>query len=111
MSIGTLAQKLWDSVTQKTNREVLRKIKEQVHPAVNSLYKGDEVSSGEFTITHSNEDITVHIENNDSGVFARAENESKDIQSRDWGSVDETVDGVSESAVLSVLDVVLKKKN
>ena len=106
MSIGTLAQKIWDSVTQKTNREVLRKIKGQVHPAVESQYKGDEVSSGNFTITHSDEDITVHIENNDSGVIAWSE--SGDIQSRDWNLVYENVDDASESAALSVIDVLNK---
>ena len=111
MSIGTLAQRIWNSVTQKTNREVLRKIKGQVHPAVDVLYDGDEFSSGNFTITHSDEDITVHIENNDSGVFTWAESESGDIQSREWVSVCEDIDDVSESAVLSVLDVVLKNKN
>jgi len=110
MNIGNLAQKLFASVADKFGERLLDKIEPKVHSAVASLYDGDELSSGTFTITHSNEDINVHIENKDVDVVAWAESESGEIQSRNWTSVCDTVDSVSESAVLSVLDVVFKQK-
>jgi len=105
-----LVQKFFDSLADKYGERLLRKIEPKVRPAVDALYDGDEFSSGTFTIMHSNEDITVHVENDDFDMVVWAENKSEDIQSRDWNSVYRTVDDVSESAALSVLDV-LNKNN
>jgi len=103
MTRRDLVQKLFDSLADKLGERLLDKVEPKVRPAVDALYDGDEFSSGTFTITIANEDITVHIENNDSGVVAWSE--SGDIQSRDWNLVYETVDDASESAALSVIDV------
>jgi len=74
---------------------LLNRIKPKVCPAVDALYDGHEFPSGTFIITISNENITVHIENQSSGVVIWAEDKREDIQSRDWPSVHETIDDVS----------------
>ena len=108
MAEKDFVQKIYDSIADRIGERLLNKIKPKVRPDVDTLYNGDEFSSGTFVITIANEDITVHVENQDGDVVVWAENQSGNSQSREWRALDETVDDVSESAALSVIGVLNK---